>query len=33
MLTHINENGEAVMIDVGGKEITVRTAKAYARIK
>ena len=33
MLTHINENGEAVMVDVGGKEITVRTAKAYARIK
>ncbi|MCR5207997.1 MAG: cyclic pyranopterin monophosphate synthase MoaC [Eubacterium sp.] len=33
MLTHINENGEAVMVDVGGKEITVRTARAYARIK
>ncbi len=33
MLTHINENGEAVMVDVGGKEITVRTAAAYARIK
>lgn len=33
MLTHINENGEAVMVDVGGKEITVRTATAYARIK
>ncbi len=33
MLTHINENGEAVMVDVGGKDITVRTARAYARIK
>ena len=33
MLTHINENGEAVMVDVGGKEITVRTATAYARIR
>ena len=33
MLTHINENGDAVMVDVGGKEITVRTATAYARIR
>ena len=33
MLTHINEDGEAVMVDVGGKEITERTARAYARIK
>lgn len=33
MLTHINENGEAVMVDVGGKDVTARTAKAYARIK
>lgn len=33
MLTHINENGEAVMVDVGNKEITVRTATAYARIR
>ena len=33
MLTHINKNGEAVMVDVGDKEITARTAKAYARIK
>ena len=33
MLTHINENGEAVMVDVGNKEITVRTARAYARIR
>ncbi len=33
MLTHINENGEAVMVDVGNKEVTVRTATAYARIR
>ena len=33
MLTHINENGEAVMVDIGGKEVTERTATAYARIK
>ena len=33
MLTHINENGEAVMVDVGGKEVTERTATAYASIK
>ena len=33
MLTHLNDNGEAVMVDVGGKEITVRTATAYARIR
>lgn len=33
MLTHINDNGEAVMVDVGGKDVTVRTAKAYARIR
>lgn len=33
MLTHLNENGEAVMVDVGGKDVTERTAKAYAKIK
>lgn len=33
MLTHLNENGEAVMVDVGGKKITARTATAYARIR
>lgn len=33
MLTHINENGEATMVDVGEKAVTERTAKAYARIK
>ena len=32
MLTHINQNGEAVMVDVGAKEPTRRTATAYARI-
>lgn len=32
MLTHLNEKGEAVMVDIGGKEITQRTAAAYARI-
>ncbi|MCR4564046.1 MAG: cyclic pyranopterin monophosphate synthase MoaC [Clostridiales bacterium] len=33
MLTHINGKGEAVMVDVGDKDVTVRTAKAYARIR
>lgn len=33
MLKHINENGEAVMVDIGEKAVTERTAKAYARIK
>ena len=33
MLTHINENGEAVMVDVSEKDVTERTAKAYAKIK
>lgn len=31
--SHINENGEAVMVDVGGKEVTARHATAYAKIK
>ena len=30
--THINEQGRAKMVDVSGKEITVRTASAYGRI-
>lgn len=30
--THFNENGEAVMVDVGGKEDTVREASAGGRI-
>ena len=33
MLTHLNENGEANMVDVGEKAVTVRTATAYARLK
>ncbi len=33
MLTHLNQEGEAVIVDVGGKEVTVRTAAAYARIR
>ncbi|MBR2589479.1 MAG: cyclic pyranopterin monophosphate synthase MoaC [Clostridia bacterium] len=33
MLTHINENGEAVMVDVGEKAQTRRSATAYARIR
>lgn len=33
MLTHIDENGKAVMVDVGDKNVTVRIATAYARIK
>ena len=32
-LTHLNEKGEAVMVDVGGKDFTVRTAEAFAKIK
>ena len=32
-LTHINEKGEAVMVDVGEKNFTVRTAEAFAKIK
>lgn len=32
-LTHLNENGEAVMVDVGEKATTKRTALACATIK
>ncbi len=32
-LTHINANGEVDMVDVGGKSVTERTAKAYARVR
>ncbi|MBQ5311056.1 MAG: cyclic pyranopterin monophosphate synthase MoaC, partial [Oscillospiraceae bacterium] len=32
MLTHINENGEAVMVDVTDKSVTERTARASGRI-
>lgn len=31
-LTHINENGEAVMVDVGDKDVTRRTARAFAKV-
>ena len=33
MLTHLNENGEANMVDVGEKAITTRTALASARVR
>ena len=32
MLTHFNKEGKAKMVDVGEKNITKRTALAYARI-
>ena len=32
-LTHINRNGEASMVDVGGKNITARCAKASGIIR
>lgn len=32
-LTHLNKDGEAVMVDVGEKNVTRRTAKAYACVK
>lgn len=32
-LTHLNNKGEAVMVDVGEKAVTDRTARAYAKIK
>lgn len=31
--THLNKSGEAIMVDVGNKQITERTAKAFAKIK
>lgn len=31
--THLNKSGEAIMVDVGKKQITERTAKAFAEIK
>ncbi|MBQ7595985.1 MAG: cyclic pyranopterin monophosphate synthase MoaC [Clostridia bacterium] len=31
--THINSNGEVNMVDVGGKNLTERTARAYARLR
>ena len=32
-LTHLNKKGEAVMVDVGEKEITHREAVAFAKLK
>lgn len=32
-LSHINEHGEATMVDIGAKEVTVRTATAIARVR
>ncbi|WP_394837523.1 cyclic pyranopterin monophosphate synthase MoaC [Pendulispora rubella] len=31
-LTHLNDQGEAHMVDVGAKDITVRRASAHARV-
>ena len=33
MLTHLNEHGDAVMVDVGEKAVTTRTAAAAATIR
>lgn len=33
MLTHLNENGEAVMVNVGEKAVTARTAVAAATVR
>jgi cyclic pyranopterin phosphate synthase len=32
-LSHINSKGKAEMVDVSGKEISTRTAEAYAEVK
>ena len=32
-LTHFNEEGRAHMVDVGGKPVTHRTARAMARVR
>jgi len=32
-LTHLSERGEAHMVDVGAKDLTVRRAKALARVR
>lgn len=32
-LTHLNKSGEAVMVDIGEKNVTERTAKAFAKVK
>ena len=31
--THLNKKGESIMVDVGEKSITQRTAKAFAKVK
>ena len=31
--THLNKKGEAIMVDVGDKNITRRTARAFAAVK
>lgn len=31
--THLNKNGEAIMVDVGEKTVTQRQAKAFAKVK
>lgn len=31
-LTHIDENGKAIMVDIGGKDIQTRIAKAHGHI-
>lgn len=31
--THLNKNGEAIMVDIGEKKITERTARAFAKLK
>lgn len=31
-LSHVDEHGNAAMVDVSGKEITVREARAFARV-
>ena len=32
-LTHLDKNGSAVMVDVGGKDVTRREARALARVR
>ena len=32
-LTHLDKNGSAVMVDVGGKDVTRREARAFARVR
>lgn len=31
--THLNKKGEALMVDVGAKDVTTRTARAFAKVK